>query len=275
MCAKKISCANASPAGAAAAGAARTNAAGAARTNAAGAARTNAATTCAAAANASPVKNSRSKTVFSRIPLFKGISEQELGAMLPCLGHVTRTYLKGERVLYAGQNVTRIGILSEGRLHIEASDVWGRITILESLEAGSPFGVAYACSNNCVADIDVIADVNSTVEYLEVSKALHMCPNGCACHATLVRNLLVSMSQKNIAMNRRAIAVAPKTAREKILAYLSLQQKMAGTNAFTIPFTHEKLAHYLGIDRSTLSLELCALRNEGIIDYKGRRYEVL
>ena len=268
MCAKKISCANASPAGVAAAGAAHTNAAGAARTNAAGAA-------TGAAANASPVKNSRSKTVFSRIPLFKGISEQELGAMLPCLGHVTRTYLKGERVLCAGQNVTRIGILSEGRLHIEASDVWGRITILESLEAGSPFGVAYACSNNCVADIDVIADVNSTVEYLEVSKALHMCPNGCACHATLVRNLLVSMSQKNIAMNRRAIAVAPKTAREKILAYLSLQQKMAGTNAFTIPFTHEKLAHYLGIDRSTLSLELCALRNEGIIDYKGRHYEVL
>ena len=259
MCAKKISCANASPAGAAAAGAARTNAAGAAT---------------GAAANTSPVKSSRQKTVFSRIPLFKGISEEELGAMLPCLGHVTHKYIKGEHLISAGTKVERIGVLVEGSVHIQATDAWGRTTVLESLQAGSPFGVAYACGNNCVSDVDVIAITNCTVESLKVNRALNMCPNGCACHATLVRNLLVSMSNKNIAMNRRSIAVAPRTARGKILAYLSLQQQMAGTNEFTIPFTHEKLASYLGIDRSTLSSELSALREDGVISYKGKRFQV-
>jgi CRP/FNR family transcriptional regulator, dissimilatory nitrate respiration regulator len=228
-----------------------------------------------ATANTSSEKSSRSKTPLSRIPLFKGISEEELKAMLPCLGHVTRKYLKGEHIISAGTKVERFGVLVEGHAHIQATDTWGRVTILESLQAGSPYGVAYACSSDCVSDVDVIADTNCTVESLRVSKALNVCPNHCACHSSLVRNLLVSMSNKNIAMNRRAIAIAPKTARGKILAYLSLQQQIHGSNKFAIPFTHEKLASYLGVDRSTLSIELCALRNDGVIDYKGKHYELL
>ena len=211
---------------------------------------------------------------LSKAPLFKGINEKDLNTMLPCLGHVTRTYLKGERILTAGQKVSRIGVLSEGRLHIEASDAWGRVTILESLTPGSPFAVAYACGNDCVSDIDVIADTDCTIESLEVSKALNMCPKRCAFHERLVRNLLVSMANKNIAMNRRSIAIAPKTTRGKIMAYLSLQQKMTGSDAFRIPFTHAELARYLGIDRSTLSAELSALRAQGAICYKGKNFRV-
>ena len=76
-------------------------------------------------------------------------------------------------------------------------------------------------------------------------------------------------------MNRRAMAMAPKTVRGKVLAYLSVQQTVAGTLEFAIPFTQEKLASYLGVDRSTLSAELSALRKEGVIDYKGRTFQLM
>lgn len=212
---------------------------------------------------------------LSDAPLFGGIPAEEVDAMLPCLGASRRAYRRGERVVWAGQVATRVGVLLEGRLHVEMPDAWGNVSVLESVGPGEPFAVAYACGKEGVLDVDVVADADSTVATLEAARVLHPCERQCACHGALVRNLLVSMANKNIAMNRRAMAMAPKTVRGKILAYLSVQQTVAGTLEFTIPFTQEKLASYLGVDRSTLSAELSALRKEGVIDYKGRTFRLM
>lgn len=212
---------------------------------------------------------------LSDAPLFRGIPAEEVDAMLPCLGASRRAYRRGERVMRAGQVATRVGVLLEGRLHVEMPDAWGNVSVLESVGPGEPFAVAYACGKEGVLDVDVVADADSTVATLEAARVLHPCERQCACHGALVRNLLVSMANKNIAMNRRAMAMAPKTVRGKILAYLSVQQTVAGTPEFAIPFTQEKLASYLGVDRSTLSAELSALRKEDVIDYKGRTFRLM
>lgn len=212
---------------------------------------------------------------LSDAPLFRGIPAEEVDAMLPCLGASRRAYRRGERVMRAGQVATRVGVLLEGRLHVEMPDAWGNVSVLESVGPGEPFAVAYACGKEGVLDVDVVADADSTVATLEAARVLHPCEHQCACHGALVRNLLVSMANKNIAMNRRAMAMAPKTVRGKILAYLSVQQTVAGTPEFAIPFTQEKLASYLGVDRSTLSAELSALRKGGVIDYKGRTFRLM
>ena len=212
---------------------------------------------------------------LSDAPLFRGIPAEEVDAMLPCLGASRRAYRRGERVMRAGQVATRVGVLLEGRLHVEMPDAWGNVSVLESVGPGEPFAVAYACGKEGVLDVDVVADADSTVATLDAARVLHPCERQCACHGALVRNLLVSMANKNIAMNRRAMAMAPKTVRGKILAYLSVQQTVAGTPEFAIPFTQEKLASYLGVDRSTLSAELSALRKEGVIDYKGRTFRLM
>lgn len=212
---------------------------------------------------------------LSDAPLFRGIPAEEVDAMLPCLGASRRAYRRGERVMRAGQVATRVGVLLEGRLHVEMPDAWGNVSVLESVGPGEPFAVAYACGKESVLDVDVVADADSTVATLEAARVLHPCERQCACHGALVRNLLVSMANKNIAMNRRAMAMAPKTVRGKILAYLSVQQTVAGAPEFAIPFTQEKLASYLGVDRSTLSAELSTLRKEGVIDYKGRTFRLI
>lgn len=206
--------------------------------------------------------------------IFKGIDPADIQAMLPCLKCTERTYERGELILRAGEPAQRIGVLLSGRLHIEIADAWGSVTVLESINPGEPFAVAYACGKDGIMDVDVVVDEKSMVAMLDAAHAMHACPKQCACHATLVRNLLVSMASKNVALNRRAMATAPKSVREKILAYLSLQQKLHGQREFTIPFTQEKLAAYLGIDRSTLSAELSALRAKGVIQYRGKHFEL-
>ncbi|WP_307981638.1 helix-turn-helix domain-containing protein, partial [uncultured Senegalimassilia sp.] len=106
-------------------------------------------------------------------------------------------------------------------------------------------------------------------------RIIHPCPKQCGCHAHISSNLMRALALSNLDMNRRAIAMTPKTIRGKILAFLSQQQKKAGTRAFAIPYSQTKLASYLSVDRSALSNELSKLRKEGIVDYKGRTYRLL
>ena len=84
-----------------------------------------------------------------------------------------------------------------------------------------------------------------------------------------------ALALRNLDMNRRAIATAPKLIRGKLLAYLSQQQKRAGSRTFTIPYSQTKLAAYLGVDRSALSNELSKLKREGIVDHEGATYRLL
>lgn len=212
--------------------------------------------------------------LISSSMLFAGITQAEADLMLPCLGATRRAFGREERIMRAGQPTEYLGVVLSGRVRIEVSDAWGETTILDMLEPGSLFAHGYACSMEPL-DIDVLADSACEVVLLKAERIIHPCPKQCGCHAHISSNLMRALALSNLDMNRRAIAMTPKTIRGKILAFLSQQQKKAGTRAFAIPYSQTKLASYLSVDRSALSNELSKLRREGVIDYEGRTYRLL
>ena len=168
--------------------------------------------------------------------LFAGITQDEAKLMLPCLGATRRVFSREERIMRAGQPTEYLGVVLSGRVRIEVSDAWGETTILEMLGPGSLFAHGYACSMEPL-DIDVLADSACEVVLLKAERIIHPCPKQCGCHAHISSNLMRALAISNLDMNRRAIAMTPKTIRGKILAFLSQQQKKAGTRAFTIPYS--------------------------------------
>ena len=48
------------------------------------------------------------------------------------------------------------------------------------------------------------------------------------------------------------------------------QARLAGSDAFTLPYDRQTLADYLGVDRSAMSTELSKLRQAGLLECKGR-----
>jgi CRP-like cAMP-binding protein len=58
---------------------------------------------------------------------------------------------------------------------------------------------------------------------------------------------------------------ASRSIRERLLSYLSERAIEKGSASFTIPFSRQQLADYLGVDRSALSNELSKMRKEGLI----------
>lgn len=210
----------------------------------------------------------------SESPLFRGIDPAEQAALCRCLGAVERRYAKGDVILSEGAPTERMGVVLSGLALIEHCDVWGRRTILGSAGPGAAFAEAYACIPGEPLRISVTAAEDTAVRFLQTGKILTACPNNCSFHAQLVRNLLAVCAQKNLQLSRRILHTSPKTIRERLLSYFSEQVKVTGSRTFTIPYTRQQLADYLGVDRSALCTALTKMQREGLLRCRRNTFEL-
>lgn len=213
--------------------------------------------------------------LLSQTPLFAGVAPQDIEAMLACLDTERRHYTKGQIILHSGDTVRSMGIVLSGRVLIEKTDLWGNATVLDSVGPGQIFAETYACTPQEPLMVDAVAAESSQVLFIQVARVLEVCPNSCAHHHTLVRNLLALSAQKNLLLSRKIFYTAPKTIRARLLSYLSDQAIRCGRRSFTIPFNRQQLADYLNVERSALSNELSKMQQDGLIETERNYFRLL
>ena len=98
------------------------------------------------------------------------------------------------------------------------------------------------------------------------------CGNSCEFHNRIIANLLRIVAAKNIMLNQKIELTSKRTTKEKLMAYLLMQNK---SRIFAIPYDRQELADYLGVERSAMSAELSKLRREGRIDYHKNQFKIL
>ena len=202
---------------------------------------------------------------LAKTPLLFGADEEEVRAMLDCLGAVCKKHPKGSVICRAGEPARSMGLVLSGGVRIENDDVWGNKSILDHAGPGQVFAESYACVPGEPLMVSVIAAEDCEILFLDVSRLLQTCPNACAHHARLIRNLLRIAAQKNLILSRRIFHTSSKTIRGRLLSYLSEQALRAGKNEFEIPFNRQQLADYLSVDRSALSGELGKMQRDGLL----------
>ena len=197
--------------------------------------------------------------------LFRGISSEEIGSMLGCLGAVTKRFPKGDVIYRAGDAVSAVGLVLSGSVSIENDDVWGNKSILDRAGPGQVFGETYACVPGEPLMVSVVAAEEAEILFLDVSRILHVCSIACEFHSKLIRNLLAISAQKNLNLSRRIFHTSSKSIRGRLMSYLSFQAARQGSREFTIPFNRQQLADYLSVDRSAMSNELSKMQREGLL----------
>lgn len=205
--------------------------------------------------------------VIRTAQLFFGVSEEELTAMLACLGGRQEQYKKDAFLLRAGDTVESIGLVLDGSVLILQEDIWGNRNILSRAGRGQSFAAAFACAPGSVLNVSVAAETDTTVLYLNVGRILTLCPTACAHHSRVMRNLLADMATQNLRLNEKLTHMGQRTTREKLMSYLSAEAQRRGAVAFDIPFTRQQLADYLAVERSGLSQELSKMQREGLLDF--------
>lgn len=204
---------------------------------------------------------------IKKSPLFKGIEESEIEAMLGCLSVKARKYARHEFVMRFGDSTEAIGMVLSGSVHIVKEDFWGNRNIVTEIGPGQIFAESYACTPGAALGVSVVAAEAAAVMFMNVRRVLTTCSSACEFHSRLLRNLLSVLAEKNLRFNDKLTHMAQRTTRQKLLSYLSAESMRLGSPEFDITFNRQQLADYLSVDRSAMSGELSKMRDEGLLDF--------
>lgn len=208
-------------------------------------------------------------------PLFQGVKEEELTAMLGCLdGHI-REYKKDTAIFRWGDKVSQIGLILKGNVHITKESYWGKESLLVRLGPGELFGEVYACVQNASFDGTATAASDVKIMFLDLKKVLTTCSSACRFHTKLIQNLLGVLAEKNLYFSRKIDCLTPHTIRAKLMEYFSQQVRVGGSRKFMVPFTRQQLADYLSVDRSSMTVELYKMKDERMIDFEKNLFTIL
>ncbi len=202
-----------------------------------------------------------------RSPLFDGIKEEDLGAMLSCIGYHIGTFRKGEIVAFENENIRHIGILLSGSVDMIKEDLWGNKTMLVRMRKDELFGETFACGEDNLSVVTFLVSEDARILFIPFDRVMHSCTLACRFHHRLIENMVHIIANKNRDLMRKVEVISKKTLREKILAYLSLQAQLHESRYFEIPLGRVEWAEYLCADRSALTRELAKMRDDGLIDY--------
>lgn len=210
---------------------------------------------------------------FQFLPVFQGLTEQELHD-LEEIGAISRqNFHKHVTVFHVGDIVHEIGIVLEGSVLIENNDLWGNKSILSRVEKGQVFAESYAF-HDVPLMVDAIADEDSLILFLDVQRLMEEQNAQATWYCKMLKNLLLISTKKNRNLSNRIFCTTAKTVRGRLAAFFSEQAAKAGSNTFDIPFNRQQMADYLNLDRSALSKELGKMREEGLLTFHKNHFSI-
>lgn len=213
--------------------------------------------------------------ILRKCPLFDQIGDENLDEMLGCLGAKKCSYKKGDTVLAEGDKAKYLGIVLKGSVQLVRVDYYGNRSILTSIEPPQLFGEAFAYAGLDSVPVDVVAAEDTDILLTDAMHIARPCENACAFHRQMTLNLLQIVARKNLVLHRKIEITSKRSTREKLMTYLLLQAKKAGSSTFTIPYDRQELADYLGVERSGLSTEIGKLRNEKVLECRRSTFTLL
>ncbi|MBQ6496172.1 MAG: Crp/Fnr family transcriptional regulator [Firmicutes bacterium] len=202
--------------------------------------------------------------------LFNNLKKSQYIDAFEQLKITSKHFGKGEPVFYEGNIIDRICIVERGSICGEKTSHDGEVHILDVYEENSIFALEIALSKSKKSAIDFISNEDSVVVFVSLN-AIIGSPYAEQIQSTLIHQL----SDNNIRMAHKIEILAERGLRDRIITYLDVLCRKAGTNAVSIRMNREQLAQYLCVNRSALSNELNKMKREGIIDFQKDKFTIL
>lgn len=211
---------------------------------------------------------------MATLHVFDGISEEELRLMMVCFQAQVREYKENDIISLYSDNKERIGVILEGEADMIKYDQDGYRNIIEHLSRQDLFGHIFFAPYDD-SDVDILFSSKSRVVFFDYSHLIKRCENSCAHHSILVGNVLQIFSNKTRQLHSRIDTLSQRSIRNKLLNYFQQRAYANGSDSFTLPFSLTAMADYLFIDRSAMLREMKKMREEMIIESKGKRITLL
>ena len=203
--------------------------------------------------------------LLARTPLLRGMRPDELDTLLDCFAPRVRRYARDEILLLTGYETREVGILLEGSITAVKSTPDGASVAITHMRPGGLFGDVLSGSSQ-KSPVTVMATTSCLALYLPYQKIIRPCAKLHSAHLQLMQNLVLTISDKYFALDRRLELICCKSLRGRICMWLLEQRERCGADTFTTSMNRTELAAFLNCDRSALSRELSRMQEEGLIE---------
>lgn len=207
---------------------------------------------------------------MKNVHIFDNISQKELDHMIVCFKAQIKKFPSGSGICLDASNVSQIGVLLSGEADLVKYDYDGYRNIIEHLGEQDLFGHIFVQPFD-ENGIEIVTSTDCQILWFDYDYLIRRCEKACLHHSLLVNNVLQIFSAKTRKLHSRIEVLSQRSIRNKLLTYFHHQAYKNHSTSFTLPFTLNSMADYLFIDRSAMIREMKKMREEGIIESKGRK----
>ena len=165
-----------------------------------------------------------------------------------------------------GDRVERAGVVLSGRVEAWRYTADGQACLSAVHEAGGLFGDVLMSARTVGSPVELRTARQSRVLFLSLDALLQCCARDGGQKCTrLLSNLLEEISEKYWAQEKRVRLLSIPDGRTRLERYLTEEAQKTGA-VICAGVTRERMAQYLGMNRSALSRLLGAMQREGRVE---------
>lgn len=216
--------------------------------------------------------NQKIVDILKKVPMFRGLSEEEIAGLLGTRAVKTKVFKKGEFVFVEEDVPDQLMILLSGEVLVAKDTLAGNRRILTKItDSGDMFGEIYTFME--LTSYEMYAECLKASEILFIDRGiLELDPGQNRAVQIMCGNLLKIFATKAYRMNKRLRILSSLSIREKIARFLIENQ---GKERIVMVPPREEMADYLNVTRPSLSRELMNMATDGIIEVNGREVRIL
>lgn len=207
--------------------------------------------------------------------LFKNIESSQILELMNKLKPKIVRYKADEVVVLAGSTLNELGVVVFGEVSVTKTTPNADVTLLNNLKEGELFGEIVALSGDAKSPVSVVAKSDCTIVFLNPSMFFSMDGSQCSAHAQFIQNAVMTLAKKALTLNRKIDYLVIKSLRGKVCAVLSDFYEERKNTEITLPFNRNDFADLLNVSRPSLSRELGRMKDDGLINFKGKKIEIL
>jgi CRP-like cAMP-binding protein len=210
-------------------------------------------------------------TILLESPLFRGLSSEELKALLKNTPHFIQHFDKNDTIFLQMDPANRIGIVLEGQVQAEKTFPNGSMVNVTARGPGNIIGPAAAFSKNHRYPCDVIASEPAAVMMLHKEELLALMQKD----RRILKNFITELSTAAYMLQQRIELFSYNGICQKAAFWLLLRHRQTGNETIPIPGSVTKWALSMNVSRPSLHRELKKMEGRGLIRYSPKQITIL
>lgn len=204
---------------------------------------------------------------------FLGISNEDKKKLFTLLGVHIYNFDKDEDILSIIKDDNVICIIDNGNAEIIRINYDGNRSIIDELSKDSIFGTTISSITS--NDFEIITKEKTAVIVIDYENFLNNNFIHYDYYNIFIQNIFSIINENIKKKNERIKILTQRSIRNKLLEYFKLNQTDYRSKYVYLPFSFTELADYLAIDRCAMTRELKYLKEERLIEIKGKRITIL